>query len=210
MCGKEHKFPALGNALNIIGDCPVMNIFTAIAALLLVFCLSTSFQCQQCGTKTLRLDNTKSWLPLKGRTQLSFSDNTGNTRDFRIRVVDTIETALNDCSQPFQYEYLHATLYLNQSSTDSIHFSLSSGGWLCMLAISNNEPNIAMCNVFGQTKAAQVAKRLANFQVGSTIYPEAILLLSSPALTNNIDSVVIANNKGIVGFRYANNNYTLQ
>ncbi len=158
----------------------------------------------------MRLDDTKSWLPLKGRTQLSFLDNTGSVRTFNLRVVDTTETAFNECGNSYKYEYINATLYLNQSMTDSIHFSLGSGSWLCMRTMSNNSPNIAMCNVFGQTKQGVIAKRLSNYPVGTRTYQEVILLLHSPVYSDNIDSVFIANHVGIVGFKYSGNKYSLQ
>lgn len=186
-----------------------MKVNTAILTLLFVYCLTTSFQCQQCGTGTLKLDNTKTWFPLKGRTQLSFIDNSGGLTTFPLKVVDTTETALNDCGEPYRYEYINTTLYLNQASTDSIHFSLASSGWLCMRAWSNNTPNVSMCNVFGQTKEGVVAKKLFYHPVGSKTYPEAILLLSSPSLSNNIDSIIIANRVGIVAFKYGSNRYFL-
>ncbi len=187
-----------------------MKINVIILTFLFAVCLTSSFQCQKCGTGTLRLDGTKSWLPLKGKTQLTFLDDGGVLTNFQLKVIDTTETALNDCEEAFRYEYIRVTLYLNQALTDSIHFSLASSGWLCMQAWSNNNPNVSMCNVFGQTKEARVAKRLSNFPVGNRTYAEAILLLSSPALTNNIDSIVIANGTGIVGFKYANKIYALQ
>ena len=187
-----------------------MKINTAILTLLFIYCLTSSFQCKKCGTATLKLDNTKTWLPLKGKTQLKFVDNTGNLTDFQLRVVDTTETALNDCGEPYRYEYINATLYLNPSLTDSIHFSLASSGWLCMSAWSNNNPNVSMCNVFGQTKEARVAKRFSNYPVGARTYQEVILLLSIPGYSDNIDSIIIANHAGVVGFKYATKNYVLQ
>lgn len=156
------------------------------------------------------MDNTRSWLPLKGKTQLRFIDNSNTSVNFQLKVVDTTETATNDCGDLYKYEYIKASLYLNQNQTDLIHFSLASGGWLCMSAESNNTQNLSMCNVFGQTKEGAVAVRKSNYKVGGRTYSEAIVLLSSPAYSNNIDSVVIANNVGIVGFKYGNTTYALQ
>ncbi len=186
-----------------------MKINVAILFLLFLFCLTTSFQCQKCRTGTLKLNDTKTWLPLKGKTHLSFVDNTGSLTDFTLRVVDTTETALNDCGEPYRYEYIHVTLYLNQGLTDSIHFSLASGGWLCMRAWSNNNPNINMCNVFGQIKEGKIAKKLTNYSAGSRTYPEAIMLLTNPGFADNIDSVIIANQAGIIGFKYATKKHVL-
>ena len=185
-----------------------MNI--AILTLLFVYCLTTSCQCNNCGTGTLRLDGTKSWFPLKGQTQLSFIDNTGTATNFKLHVVDTTETATNDCGDPYKYEYITTSLYLNQSMTDSIHFSLASNGWLCMRATSGNNFNISMCDVFGQTKEGIIAKRLSNHSAGNKTYQEVILLLHNPGYSDNIDSVIIANNTGIVGFKYVNKKYALQ
>jgi hypothetical protein len=174
------------------------------------FCFICSFQCNNCKLKHLKLDATKSWLPLKGKNQLVFTDNLGNLNSFSLKVIDTTETAYNDCGEPYKYEYIKTTLYLNNTNTDSIHFSLSSGGWLCMNAVSNSMANVSMCNVFGQTREGRVAKRLNSIMLGNKIYNDVILLLSSPALNNNIDSIYIANNKGYIGFKYGNKNYTLQ
>lgn len=187
-----------------------MKTNTAILTLLFIYCVTSSFQCQKCGTGTLRIGDTKTWLPLKGRTQLSFVDNSGSLTNFPLKVVDTTETALNDCGEPYRYEYINATIYLNPTFTDSIHFSLASSGWLCMSAVSNGNPNLGMCNVFGLTKEGKAAKRFSNYTVGSKTYPEAILLLGNPAVSDNIDSVIIAKHSGIVGFRYATKNYVLQ
>ena len=186
-----------------------MKTTTLILILFLIYTVTSSFQCQKCATGIMRIGDTKSWLPLKGRTQLSFSDNSGSLAVFPLRVVDTTEAALNDCGGLYQFEYINTTLYLNQPLTDSIHFSLASSGWLCVTAVSNNIPNVSMCNIFGQTKEGMVAKKLNNYSVGSKTYPEAILLLSSPAFSNNIDSIVIANNAGIVAFRYSNRRFFL-
>jgi hypothetical protein len=94
--------------------------------------------------------------------------------------------------------------------SDSIYFSLTSGGWLCMRAMSGNIPNMNMCNVFGQTKEGVVAKKLSNQSIGNRTYQEVILLFHGPGLSDNIDSIFIANNIGIVGFKYANKVYALQ
>lgn len=187
-----------------------MKTTGCVIVLLSLFCLTTSFQCNNCSTGTLRLDQTKSWIPLKGKTQLRFLDNSNNVVDFQLKVVDTTETAANDCGDFYKYEYIKASLYLNQSRTDSIHFSLASAGWLCMNALSSGNVNLSMCNVFGQTKEGTIAVRKSNYRVGSRSYTEAIVLLSSPGYSNNVDSVIIANNVGIVGFRYGNTSYALQ
>jgi hypothetical protein len=170
-----------------------------------------SFQCHKCKPANLYLDETRSWLPLKGQTQLTFLDDNGNPAIFKLHVVDTTEIAIDpDCGTPVSYQYITTSLYLNPTMTDSIFFSLSSGGWLCMRAMTGNIPNISMCNVFGQTKEAINAKKLSDYLVGTRRYHELILLLHNPSLANNIDSIFLANNVGIVGLKYLNNHYSLQ
>jgi hypothetical protein len=176
----------------------------------LTFCFTTSFQCNKCSTADIKLDKTRSWFPLKGKTILPFLDNNGTLVNFSLRVIDTTEFALNDCGDSYRYEYLNTSLYLNSAQTDSIHFSLASNGWLCMRATSGNNPNIAMCNVFGQTQEGKIAKRFYNYSVGRQKYQEVILLIHNVGFADNIDSVYIANNVGIVGFKYSTKTFTLQ
>ena len=186
-----------------------MKKTTLLLTMLLFFFIITAFQCNDCRSGTASIGRTRSWFPLKGKTQLSFRDNTASVTNFKLNVTDTTETSLNECGTPIKYEYIVTTLYLDQNSTDSIYFSLSSGGWLCMRARSNDSVNVSMCNVFGQTAEARVAKKLTNYTAGTKTYPEAILLLSDPLYNKNIDSIIIANQAGIVGFNYANKKYTL-
>lgn len=177
---------------------------------LLVICVSTSsFQCQQCKTGTALLGNSRSWLPLKGKTQLSFIDPSGNSVHFKLRVVDTLETLINDCNEPFSYEYINASLILNQTQTDSINFTLSAKDWMCAFAWSDSNISMSMCNVFGQAKEGVIARKLRNYTAGNNLYQEAIMLLGSAANSNKIDSVVIAKNAGIVAFSYAARKYVL-
>lgn len=188
-----------------------MKITFTIAILPFIYCLTTSLQCNKCRQGDLHLDATRSWFPLKGRTELVFVDNTGAVTDFKLHVVDTTETAINqECGTSYKYQYITTTLYLNPNMTDSIWFSLGSGAWLCMRAMTGNYPNIAMCNVFGETREGRIAKRLSNQTLGSRTYREVILLLHNEGYSDNIDSVFIANNVGIVGFKYANSQFVLQ
>jgi hypothetical protein len=185
-----------------------LSILTIIVGL--IFCLTSSFQCNKCRTADIKLDDTRSWFPLKGKTSLPFFDNTGILANFNLVVKDTSEIIFNECGESYNAESIKTTLYLNATKTDSIHFSLNSNGWLCMYARSGNNPDIGMCNVFGQVKAGIVAKRFYNLTVGARSYQEVILLLQSPGLPGNIDSVFIANNVGIVGFNYLTKKFTLQ
>ena len=189
-----------------------MKIKLTILFVLFVYCLITSFQCKKyrCIARNLHLEG-RSWLPPKGTSQLTFVDNLGSLTTFKLQVVDTTIMAISqECENPFSYDYLTTSLYLNPTMSDSIYFSLTSGGWLCMRAMSGNIPNMNMCNVFGQTKEGVVAKKLSNQSIGNRTYQEVILLFHGPGLSDNIDSIFIANNVGTVGFKYANKVYALQ
>jgi Pyruvate/2-oxoacid:ferredoxin oxidoreductase delta subunit len=179
--------------------------------MLFVYLITTSFLCRKCITSDLKLDSYRSWLKSNGNTISKFKDQTGNTVNLFYRVIDTTETASNiECGTTYNYEYKNNILYLNTSKTDSIFFSLASGGWICMNACSNGNTNISMCNVMGHTKEARVAKRLNDFIVGNKSYPDVILILSSLGFVQNIDSVILANNFGIVSFKYNGNKYNLE
>ena len=188
-----------------------MKTTLIILAYAMLYCITISFQCHKCKTANLYLDETRSWFPLKGQTQLTFLDDNGNAATFKLRVVDTTEIAIDPvCGTPVSFQYITTSLYLNPSMADSIYFSLSSGSWLCMQAMTGNIPNISMCNVFGQTKEGTAAKKISDYLVGTRTYHELILLLHNPTLANDIDSIFLANNVGIVGFKYLNNHYSLQ
>jgi hypothetical protein len=75
----------------------------------------SAFQCNKCKTGTYRLDATKSWFPLKGRTQLPFVDGSGTVTNFNIRVVDTLVAVQIDCATSYNIEYIETTLYLNSA-----------------------------------------------------------------------------------------------
>jgi hypothetical protein len=60
----------------------------------------------------LKLDATRSWLPLKGRTQLAFLDNVCNLTNFGLKVVDTTEIALNqECGTTYKYSSKSREIY---------------------------------------------------------------------------------------------------
>jgi hypothetical protein len=181
-----------------------------LTILLLTLVGTILIRCGKCPTGHLHLDSTKSWLPLKGKTQLFFTDSVGNSTRFPLKVIDTTVTATNKCGSTYEIDYITATLYLNSSMTDSIYLSLATGSWLCITAYSYNNPNMTICNIFNQTKEGVVAKNLSNYSIGGKTYNEVILILHNPGYSETIDSVFIANKAGIVGFKYHDKHYTLK
>jgi len=187
-----------------------MRIKFRVLILFFVYCMISAFQCNKCKTGTYRLDATKSWFPLKGRTQLLFVDTSGTATNFNIRVVDTLEAVQNDCVTPYKIEYIETTLYLDSAKNDYIFFGLGIGGILTVRANSDNNTNISMYDVFGKAKQGINAQELSNFSVGNKIYNKAIIMFHLPGQPATIDSIIIANDAGIVGFKYSGKKYSLQ
>lgn len=176
-------------------------------SLLLLCFLFTAFQCGDCETSDAYLDGSRSWLPLKGKTHLSFLDSSGKTTDFGLKVVDTTQVIVNHyCNTSSVQEYILASLYLNAEKTDSLYFSLSPQAWMCMRGTTHDTTNIFACNAFKESSAS---KRFTHYTVGNRNYEEVFLLKSTPGYMNKIDSVFMANNVGIVGFTYAGEKYAL-
>lgn len=181
-----------------------------ILIILSVYFTCSALSCNNCSTSTRRLDSTKSWFPIKNVDRLPFVDSAGNITNFELNEIDTVEVANNDCLEPFFIESIRRSLYLNLNRTDSIYFSLGSGAQLYISALSNNSTNIVIFNVFGKALEQDVVKQFVNYRVGNRTYQDVILMTRKPFNSDNIDSVYIANNEGIVGFKYSGRSYTLQ
>jgi hypothetical protein len=188
-----------------------MKTSVTILALFIYYLVTSSFQCKKCRANDLLLDEKKNWLPPTGMTQKTFSDENNNLVNFKIHVLDSIEIVTSqECGTSFKIENKFTTLYLNTSMTDSIYFRLSYDGWLRVWALSNGSPNISVGNVFYSLNEGIFAKKLFNYSVGTHNYPELILVVHGPTLPDNIDSVFLVNNIGIVGFKYLSKKYSSQ
>ena len=184
-----------------------------LISLLFIFCLTASFQCQEkCEPSDIRLDNSKSWLPLKGKTQLPFMDESNNLTNFNVSVWDSLETSVNpDCGAIRIYESINVILYLNPLNTEElIALRLNPPNTFSVDAYSLALPFFSVKNVFNSANQGIVAKRLNNYIVGTKNYAEVILLLQNPKTLCPIDSILLANNVGIVGFNNHAKKYTLQ
>lgn len=184
-----------------------------VVILLFIFCLTASFQCQKkCGPGELRLDDSKSWLPLKGKTQLTFLDESNISTNFNILVRDSVETTVNyDCDAISIYESINVILYLSPLNNDDlIVFRLNPPNIFSANAYSTNLPFFSVKNVFKSANEGIIAKRFNNYNVGNRSYTEVILLLQNPKTQCPIDSILLAKNFGIVGFNNFAKKYTLQ
>ena len=167
--------------------------------------------CNPCMTGHLTIDGGRSWFPLKGRSQLTFLETSGISTDFKLKFTDTTAVAINQkCGSSYLYDYVTTTLYLNSTMTDSISFTLSSSSWLSVIGVSNSNLEISVGNILGETKEGKAAKNLNHYQVGSQTYDQTILIPRLISYPDGIDSIFIANNYGIVGFKYFGKNYSLK
>lgn len=181
-----------------------------LICLLFILISITIFKCGKCpGGGHLHLKST-SWLPVKGKSQLTFVDSANNTSIFPFKGVDTTGTGRNRCGNTFLIDYITATLYLDSSAQDSIYFSLSTGSWLCLQARSNNNFNMGYCNIFDKSSGDTLVKRLSNFRIGNNSYSDVLLIVHNPGTPDTIDSIFLANNTGLVGFKYYGKHYALK
>lgn len=181
-----------------------------VIVLLLIFWLSTAFQCEkECKSGEYRLDASRSKVPLKGKTQLTFLDNAGNINNFNLNVYDTEETNVNlGCT--IIYESINVVLFLNPPGSDVIVLRLNPPNSLVVSGSNGNDPGHHVKDVFQKAREGSVAKRLNNYTIRGRSYREVILMLNTVGNSNSIDSVFILNNVGIAGFKYMGKKYSLQ
>lgn len=190
-----------------------MKLLNLFIILILIHITTSSTQCRKCITNDLRLDNSRTWLPLKGKTQLIFLDRNGQMKNFSLHVIDTIETAQNlECSSTYNYEYIKATLYLNTSKTDLISLQLASPSSLSIRANTDTSFNIGIRGFLNQASSNEghFKTRLYNYNIGNRTYSEVLLVKHNPGSSDSIDSLFLANGTGIIGFNYLNQKYILQ
>lgn len=181
-------------------------------SLLFIFILTASFQCQEkCVPGEFRLDHSKSWLPLKGTTQLAFTDETNNPANFDLLVRDSVETENLYCGALRIYESINVILYLDTlNKNELIVFRLNPPNTLSADAYSATLPSFIVRNVFNSASQGIIAKRFNNYTVGTKTYAEVILLLQNPKTSCPTDSILLANHTGIVGFNHYAKKYRLQ
>lgn len=190
-----------------------MKLKYLITILLFLFCITTSFQCEEkCEPSDLKLDSSKEWFPLKGKTQLSFLDESNILNNFQINVRDTVETSIaSPCGATRIYESINIVLYPDTSNNNVvIIFRLNPPNLLIASGYSTVLPLFSNKDVFRSANEGKVAKRLNNYLVGNRSYPEVILLLENPKTLSPFDSIILAKNVGIVGFNHFAKKYTLQ
>jgi hypothetical protein len=156
------------------------------------------------------VNGTKSWVALRGTTPLGFVDDLGTVTNFAIRGLDTIAVNTTDCGDTYNYQYIINTLYLNAAKTDSIYFNLFNIANLEGRAISNNSYAFSMWDVLGKAKEGKQAQKFSRYTVNNKLFSDVILIFRNDYGTDAIDSVMLANNFGIVSFKYNGRRYARQ
>lgn len=187
-----------------------MNAKAILLILLVLQCVTTSFQCSKCRMNDMYLNSSKSWVPLRGTTPIAFVDNFGSVTDFASRGLDITAVNTTDCGDTYNYQYIINTLYLNTAKTDSIYFNLFNTANLEGRAISNNTFNFAMWDVLGKAKEGKQAKKFPRYTLNNKTFNDVILIFRNDYAPDTIDSVMLANRVGIVSFKYNGKRYTLQ
>lgn len=179
---------------------------TVLVSLLFTSLTSTTCCKEPKGDK--RLDDSKSWLPLTGRTSLSFIDENGTPILFPLQVTNGIENINTGCGSYIQ-EYIQANLFLNSARTDSIFLSLSGPNILNIQAVSDNKINISYNHVLAYQSPEKIEMH-KNVTLGGRSYNEVVLAMPYKNDSHTIDSIFLANNQGLIGFKYKNKQYQLQ
>lgn len=179
-----------------------------VAIIFLIF--NSSFQCNKCvDIPDTLIDNTRQWLPLKGKTQLTFLNSNGVAKIFKLIVFDTIQVQTSCTGKAFKYESISGRLSLDGLDKDFIAFAIHPPNNLCIQCYTDRSNEVRGCEIFSKPIFNGTATTLTNFRLRANIYPEVVLLKSS-VISPIMDSIIVARNFGIVGFKYSGENYSLQ
>lgn len=187
---------------------------TSKSLLLLIIIISVELiGCAKCQKGDQHLDNSRSWLSLKGKTQLTFLNEAGQPKNFQVHVIDTLQSYTDSvCNLSHKVEYIQVSLYLNAQKNDSIFIQLSPPSSLFIRASSDTSFNIDIGGFLTGYAGSHgnFQDRLHNFNNGYRTYGEVLLIKHAEGFSDTIDSLYLANGTGIIGFNYFNKKYILQ
>ena len=191
-----------------------------VPILLVLFIFNSSWQCQECIDRpSTQLDDSRNWFPLKGKTAIDYVSSNGTPRSFSVKVSDTtyrFEQCVSKGSY-YSYEYIKIQLLLDRLPDsicnvcyDDIDLNLGNVNdlYVTTFAGSPNPRVHRWYNVFSQAQNNPNIITLNNYRLNNTTYPQVILLKSAD-LNPLIDSIFLARNYGIAGFKYKGVRYTL-
>jgi hypothetical protein len=161
----------------------------------------------------MRLDGSRSWLPLKGKTQLTFLNRNAESKTFALHVIDTLQAFTDSmCNLMHKVEYIQVSLYLNTSRTDSIFIQLAPPSSLSIRAFTDTSFNMGIGGFLTGYAGSHgnFKDRLYNYNNGNKIYPEVLLIKHADGYSDSIDSLFLGKNAGIIGFNYLGEKYILK
>jgi hypothetical protein len=178
--------------------------------LLAILILNSSILCEKFECHELpntKLGETRNWLPMQGRTSLQFVTDNGSIRSFPISVTDTILKVSSCYSSTFnEHESLKVEMLLDsipsisKPEIISVQLDFENEMTVTTKQYTMDEQNYwryslkSVGNYLGTTP-------LSNFQLKTRVYPTGVLF-SSRYKDHVIDSVYLAKNFGIVGFKF--------
>lgn len=169
--------------------------------------------CGKCRSGDRHLDDSRSWLPLKGKTQLTFLNETHQPQNFQVHVIDTLQAYTDSvCGLMHKVEYIQVSLYLNTQKTDSMFIQLAPPSSLSIRAFTDTSFNMGIGGFLTGYAGSHgnFQDRLYNFNNGHKTYNEVLLIKHAEGSSDSLDSLLLANGAGIIGFNYFNKKYILQ
>lgn len=182
--------------------------------LFLILTIHASFQCNECVDRpSTKLDDSRNWFPLKGKTAIDYVSSNGTIRTFPVRVVDTTNTYEQCVSTGTYYSKEKIDVHLILDTTSGryqfIGFYLGNIYDLYVQGTSDTTaPYDRWFNVFSRAGNDMYVIALNNYRLNNTTYPR-VIILKSAYLNPMLDSIILARNYGIAGFKYKGVRYAL-
>jgi len=190
-----------------------MKTSSLVLFLLFLFTTLTSVQCEKCKKGDRKLDESRIWLPLKGKSELTFLDTSKQSKNFALHVIDTLQVYTDSmCNLMHKVEYIQVSLYLNTQKTDSIFIQLSPPSSLFVRASTDTSFNMAISGFLTGYAGSHgnFQNRLYDYNNGNRIYNEVLLINHAEGYSDSIDSLLLAKGAGIIGFNYLGQKYILK
>jgi hypothetical protein len=188
-----------------------------VPILLMLFLFNSSWQCMECvDWPSTQIDDSRNWLPLKGKTAIVYVTSNGTPHSIPVRVIDTTERYEQCVSKGSYYsrERIDIEIFLDSipsggKAYDRLSLSLGNVSNLIVVGPSAYpDPSDRWYYVFSNAGNHQNIIPLNNYRLNNTTYPQ-VILLKSANLNPLLDSIILARNYGIAGFKYKGVSYSL-
>jgi hypothetical protein len=188
-----------------------------VPILLLILTIHASFQCNECVDRpSTQLDDSRNWFPLKGKTAIDFVSSNGTIRTVSVRVVDTTYSLEQCVSRGTYYskEKIDVQLILDTTSSSYQYIGFYLGNVYDLYVQGTSDTTLPYpnydrwYNVFSRAGKDMYVIALNNYRLNNTTYPR-VIILKSAFLNPMLDSIILARNYGIAGFKYKGVRYAL-